>query len=64
MKVTIIAAKDIKELDPAGKLKIFVQYEFTLDEFGPFIHKIPIKEDTLESLRAEIDRRQAILTAK
>jgi len=36
-------------------------YRFTLDDLGPFEHRIPVEQDTTEALREAIKRKEEIL---
>lgn len=61
MKVEIISARDAREIDAGGKTKVFAVYQFTIDDLGPFTHRIPTEEDTVEKLQEAIAKKKAII---
>ncbi len=63
METKIISARDKKELSKTGQMQVITEYEFTINQFGPFLHKVPQGEDTVESLRKTVLSKKAIIEA-
>ena len=62
-EVKIVSARTRRELGEGGKVELFSTYEYMIGELGPFTWQIETAKDSAEALRAEIDRRRAILAA-
>lgn len=58
----IVGARETMSLGPRGELVRMVEYEFMLDDFGPFIASWPKTEDSAERLKEAIKKQELILT--
>ena len=63
MAVKIISARDLPTIGPQGQRKITANYEFTIDDLGPFIYSTPKEDDTAENLKAAIEQKRAIIAS-
>ena len=64
MELKIVSARDRRQLSAEGRTSLISEYEYMLDDLGPFIYHVEKAEDTPEAFRTEIARRKAIVTQK
>lgn len=61
MDKRIVGARETVTLGPKGELVRVAQYEFTLDDHGPFLFEIPKEQDSPEALKEAIKEKEKIL---
>lgn len=58
MRRTITARRETVKLDAAGQLVRWVVFEYTLDNFGPFVFESPKQTFTYDLLKADMDKEE------